>query len=484
MRVTLELIGGSMDGKTFDFAEPDVFIFGRARDCQCCISEDDNMVSRHHFLLEVNPPECQIRDLGSLNGTYVNGVKYGGREKGEEPDPEKAAKNALPVELRNGDIVNVGQTRIRVTVQSEKAEASPAVCVRCGHQIPMEKRDALAYIAGTYLCQECRRAVAPPEEKRIAGAAPGEIKGAEGRRLDKQAGREKDGAELLDQLIDAVGRKSGGNMPQIPGYSFVRELGRGAFGKVYLVTRQRDNKEMALKIMLANKRDVSQKDIQLFQRETENCMKLRHPNIVALEEQGHVNGMFYFVMEFCPGGSMSDLMTKRGGHLELEEALPLMLQALDGLAYIHSEGFVHRDLKPNNILLDKSKTAKISDLGLAKNFASAGLSGFTRQGSFAGTAPFMPAEQVTNYRYVQPTTDVFSMGATFYNMLTGDCVYDFPRGVEPLRVVLEQKIVPIGQRKRNIPKKVATVIDKAISAKPTDRYPTATEMKRALEEAV
>lgn len=452
-----------MAGRQFRFTEPDTVVFGRAEDCQCRLPVEDNTVSRHHFLLEVSPPDCQLRDLGSLNGTYVNGAKYGGREKDEEPDHEKAARTAQAIQVKSGDLIGVGQTTMRVSAEAKEQDDSPAVCVGCAAKIPSSSRDELAYIGGTYLCQACRRAVAPP---------PPSLK------------EERGGAQLLEQLIAAVAGRSAGAMPCIPGYLCTRKLGEGGFGAVYLVTRECDGRQLALKIILSNKRHLVSRDIQLFQREMDNCMRLKHPHIVSFEEQGHVNGMFYFVMEYCAGGSVCNLMSMRGGCLEVEEAMPLMLNSLDGLSYIHDKGLVHRDLKPANILLDRSlKTAKISDLGLAKNFRSAGLSGFTVEGSFAGSIPFMPSEQVTSYRFLAPVSDVFSIGATFYNMLTGDFVYDFPQGMEPLRVVIEGKVVPMGQRKKKVPAKIAAVIDKAVSSRGDDRYSTAKEMKKALQKA-
>ncbi len=463
MSVVLEIVDGPMIGTTFQFTEPDIFIFGRASDCQCRLISEDNTVSRHHFLLEVSPPECQIKDLGSLNGTYVNETKYGGRMKGEEPDYEKAAEIAEAIEIRNGDSINVGQTTMRVTISTEDADDSPAVCVRCKQAIPSEKRDELAYIGGTYMCRKCR--------PQLAASSPS-IHPAKG------------GAELIDELVAAVVGKSGGAIPRIPGYKFVRELGKGGFGKVYLVIRERDNKKLALKVMLATKKKVSTHDVKLFQREMDNCMKLEHPSVVPFEEQGHVDGLFFFTMEFCSGGNARDLIKSRGGYLSVEDAIPLMFQVLDGLAYIHKNDFVHRDLKPENILLDSNqKVAKVGDLGMVKNFRSAGLSGLTAEGTFAGTIPYMPAEQISNYRFLDPRSDIFGIGATFYDMLTGETVYKFPRGVPPMKVILEGKVIPIGERKKKIPKDIAAVIDKAISPDPKQRYATAADMKKALQKA-
>jgi len=164
-----------------------------------------------------------------------------------------------------------------------------------------------------------------------------------------------------------------------------------------------------------------------------------------------------------------------------------MLQSLEGLAYAHRHNIVHRDLKPHNLLLagsDGRWTAKIGDLGMAKNFEKAGLSGRTLTGAYAGTPQFMPREQVINFKYVKPVSDVWSLGATFYGMLTGQTPHDFPRGLDPIEVVLGGKIIPIRQRDASLPKKLAEVIDRSLMVKPQERFQDASEFRRALEPAL
>ena len=127
------------------------------------------------------------------------------------------------------------------------------------------------------------------------------------------------------------------------------------------------------------------------------------------------------------------------------------------------EKFIHRDIKPQNILIAAPGVAKVSDFGLAKDFQKAGLSGMSVTGSFAGTVDYMPREQITNFKYVKPPTDVWSMGATIYNMLTGATPRDLPIGEDPMQVVLRGPIVPIQDRGVAIPPRIAAVIDHAWS---------------------
>ena len=111
-KMTIEIVDGKLKGECFEFLEHDTFIFGRKRDCHASLPNDPK-VSRHHFLLEINPPEARLRDLGSLNGTMVNGVKWGGRERGETV--EEGAKRQYPeVDLKSGDVIQVGDTSMLI----------------------------------------------------------------------------------------------------------------------------------------------------------------------------------------------------------------------------------------------------------------------------------------------------------------------------------------------------------------------------------
>jgi eukaryotic-like serine/threonine-protein kinase len=165
----------------------------------------------------------------------------------------------------------------------------------------------------------------------------------------------------------------------------------------------------------------------------------------------------------------------------------LLLQALEGLAFVHAKGFVHRDLKPHNILLSgtgRQRVAKVADLGLTKNFEQAGLSGMTVTGSFAGSFPYMPREQVTEFKYFKPVSDVWAMGATFYHILIGKFPRNYRARQDPLEMVLSGTVVPIRQRDPSIPLPVANVIDRSLVDDITDRYQDAGQMYEAFAQAL
>jgi eukaryotic-like serine/threonine-protein kinase len=277
-----------------------------------------------------------------------------------------------------------------------------------------------------------------------------------------------------------------------------RELGRGGMGAVYLLRHVGSGDALAIKTMLP----VAMNDMSttLFLREIRNASSLKHRNVVEVEAVGAVDGVLFLAMEYCSGGSIADLLHRRGGRLEPGEALELTLQSLTGLEYVHSavlmpapspegaevplEGLVHRDIKPQNLLLSEAgerTTVKIADYGLAKAFSAAGLSGITATGSVGGTLHFMAREQLIDYKYAGPQVDVWSIAACLYLMLTGDVPRDFRGAVDPWLVVAENDAIPIGRRAPAVPPALAAIIDAALREDGTSRLTTARALKEALE---
>ncbi len=307
--------------------------------------------------------------------------------------------------------------------------------------------------------------------------------------------------ELEPTQIVVAANKGEQNMLAIPGYTVLKLLGKGAFGGVYLARHNQTGNEVALKVMLPEVA-VHQWAVDRFLREVENTKALRHTHVVNMLDYGYSDGTFFLTMEYCAGGTVADLMQRRGGKLPAGEALPIILQVLDGLTYAHSaeipcvkradgsfgkgKGLVHRDLKPANILLDSAgsnPTAKIGDYGLAKAFDLAGLSGQTLTGTKAGTPSFMPRQQVIDFKYAKPEVDIWTAAACLYTMLTGK----FPRnvaGVDPFLAILSTNAIPIRNRDASIPQPLAEVIDLALVDNPEIHFKNAADFKQALESAV
>ncbi|HEV7501008.1 MAG TPA: FHA domain-containing serine/threonine-protein kinase [Vicinamibacteria bacterium] len=418
-RVSLDVVAGPIQGRHFEFEGHDTFLFGRSPDCHAELAANDTTASRHHFLLEVNPPAARLRDLGSLNGTYVNGNKHGGRER--HLTPEEAADKPWPqVDLRDGDLIRVGATVINVRIDGGPAPSPP----------PRTPSDI-----GLLVELESSSKTSPP-----AGVA---------------------------------------------GYALGPLLGRGGMGVVHLATRLSDGGTVALKLMRPEAA-VDAHAREVFDREIAVTESLRHPNVVTLYAHGAHGDTFFFAMEYCPGGSLSAALLQRANPLDPALATRVALQALEGLSFAHEKGFIHRDIKPENILLAdmEMNVVKLTDFGLAKSFQQAGLSGMTATGFAAGTLQFMPREQLTNFRLLRPASDVWSMGATLYYMLTLRYVRDFTAGKDPLAVVLGGNVLPIRTRNPQIPAALAEVVDRAVDDDLIRRYPSGVEFRNALRQAL
>lgn len=487
-KVILQVTQGPLEGRVFTFDTHDTFVFGRAPGCHACLSEADPTASRHHFLLEINPPEARIRDLGSLNGTYVNGVKYGGRSPIESPE-DAAAREFPEVDLSDGDRIQVGDSVFLVRVESL------AVCASCGEAIEDSARADCSYEDGRYTCPQCLdmegRGISLSDSqasrcRRCGTSLVAETDARAGTELLCRSCRDEVESNPIQDLMKALAAKfqRSGKLGKtdIPGYEIIGKIGPGGMGAVYRARRKGDGTTVAIKVMLSKVR-VYDDAREVFKREIDVTMRLAHENIVALYEHGSADNLFYFVMEYCAGGSVESLVKERGGRLALEEACPIILQALDGLCYAHEQGFVHRDLSPKNILLTAREggTAKISDLGLAKNFQQAGFSGMTVTGVALGNPNLMPREQLLNFKHVKPVSDVWGITATLYNMLTGGIPYHVEGGLTPVDAVFEGKVIPIRDRLPKFPRDLAEVIDKGLAVHVQDRYQTAAELREALQ---
>ncbi len=437
-QVKLSIIQGSLIGKEFIFEERTICLIGRHQDCNLRLPSDEKnrTISRYHCILDINPPDVRVRDFGSRNGTYVNGKKIGQRQPYQTP--EAAAKIKFPeYDLKSGDKIQLGTTVFQLSIE-----------------------------AATEM---------PPEMVSLPQTAP---------------------VETVE--LSVYSPKSGNNnLITIPGYRTIKLLGKGGFGEVYLARNNSTQKLIALKTILPEVVTHPQA-INRFLREIENTKALNHKNVVQLKDYSYSDRQFFFTLEYCNGGSIWNLLERCSYQLSINMAVPIIVQALDGLDYAHNaeipyvkkadgsfgkgKGLVHRDIKPANIFLsniNSSTVVKIADYGLAKAFDLAGLSGQTITGNKGGTFPFMPRQQIIDFKYVKPEVDVWAMAATLYNMLTGVYPRDFV-GQDPILTVLKTQPIPIRKRNIAIPQSLAEVIDLALIDEPEIYFKTAKEFKQAL----
>ena len=433
MRVTLRVLAGPYTGREFTFDQHDTFLIGRADTAHLYLPED-RFFSRHHCLLEIAPPRCFLRDLGSTNGTFVNGQRV----------PEAF--------LTNGDRIQGGQTVLEVEVQSEQAitvngmEAPtltrptmiPVECGNCGRREQFEASHVDEKMS--FICEDCRE-------------------------------------ELKRQ-------------PQpIPGYEMIKLLGRGGMGCVMLARDEKTGNSVAIKSLLPEVA-VTEVSLRRFMREIQVAAALDHPNIVRFLESGTNNGAVYLVTEYVEGSDAARLADAQGGRLPLSEAIDIVSQSLDALAYAHSKGYIHRDIKESNILVSGSSpnfTAKLTDFGLAKSFTQSGMSGITMAGDMAGTFAYMPPEQIRDFRNVRPTSDIYAIGMTAYSLLAGDTALDLGANGDiagTVKAIFEGKVIPLRQRVPEVPQQLAEVIERALAKDPANRWQSAAAMRTALMHSI
>jgi serine/threonine-protein kinase len=283
----------------------------------------------------------------------------------------------------------------------------------------------------------------------------------------------------------AACRSEAANLPQpVYYYTILRELGRGAMGVVYQARHNLTGQIVALKLIMPETA-TTRSAIDRFQREMSVISQLRHPHIVECYEQGMTRGQFWFAMEYIAGTNLEALARADPGRYPVNQGCRLACQILKGLEQAHQLGFVHRDIKPENILIAQSPeglTVKISDFGLAKSFRGVGSSGTTFTPELHATFPFMPPEQMLDFKTVTPLADLYATAATLYYLLTCQYIYDeLCGGGDLIRMLLEEPPIPIHKRRGDIPEALADVIGRCLARDPHERYPDASSMRRVLK---
>ncbi len=434
MRVTLRVIAGPHTGRIFTFDQHETFLIGRSESAHFCLPED-RFFSRHHCLLEIAPPQIFLRDLGSLNGTFVNGLRVEASH------------------LKAGDRIQGGETVLEVEVSVEPQPTEQ-----------MNLDGAISTIPSiiTVECLNC-----------------GIMAEAEASRPDSK----------LSYLCEDCRRKLKENPQPIPNYQMIRVLGQGGMGSVMLARSVGDGRVVAIKTLLPEVA-VSEQSLKRFMREIEVAASLQHPHIVSYIEHGTHNGIVYLVSEFVGGMDASKLAKQRGGRLHFQEVIKIVEQTLSALDFAHGLGFVHRDIKEQNILVDGNYPdyiSKLTDFGLAKSYKQTGMSGVTMVGDVAGTIAYMPPEQVRDFKEVRPPSDIYAMGMTAYSLLTGAHALNIsPKaGIsETVKAIFEKPLIPITARIQDIPPQIAAVIEKSLAKDVEQRWRTAGEMREALLRAI
>ena len=486
-KLTISLFPGAGPESRHVFEADQSLVVGKAAECGLKI--DAKGVSRKHCQLDATRQGWTIIDLGSTNGIIVNGKAFAGTS---------LPAMTQPIPLCDGDEIGIGQAIMRLHIETEREEHT---------EILVPQRFAEDGGAQTEVLIPSR---SPQELSDNNQAAQGDDSAKTPRSTQQTSANPMNRPKTVlvsppkeamptqamssDRMLGQAGSDDG-NRPssfafKVPcdfrKYRIEKRVGVGGMGEVFLAKEKvSPQQEWAIKF-LKPQAELSEMDRARFVREMEIAMGMQNNALIRCVDCGDENGQLFIVMDYCNGGNLHELL-KRSGKLTVRRAVRLMYRLLAGVDFAHALGIVHRDLKPSNILLHKDAggkyAPKISDFGLAKSYLQAGESGMTVNGSVGGSWAYMPKEQLTNFRFVSPQSDVWSLGVILYECLTLRLPRPMEKGSDPIRTILESKVVPLQEIIPDIHPVLAKFVMKCLARETADRFKDAGEMRNALQVA-
>ncbi|HET7602131.1 MAG TPA: protein kinase [Gemmatimonadales bacterium] len=275
---------------------------------------------------------------------------------------------------------------------------------------------------------------------------------------------------LAARLADALG----------DAYTIEGEVGRGGMGVVYRATDNRLQRRVAIKVLppeLAFQQDIRER----FTREAQTAARLSHPHIVPIHTVGDGQGLVYFVMGYVDGESVGARL-KRRGKLPPDEARRIMKETADALSAAHAVSVIHRDIKPDNILLEGTRgRVMVTDFGIAKALSASSGATLTGAGVAIGTPSFMSPEQAAGEREIDGRSDLYSLGIVTYQMLTGELPFQAPTVAGILMKQITEPAPDLRIQRRDVPEDLALAVSRCLEKDPEHRWPTADSLRRALE---
>ncbi|HZU97716.1 MAG TPA: FHA domain-containing serine/threonine-protein kinase [Planctomycetota bacterium] len=385
LRLTFE--NGALAGQSFEFQGPRRVLLGRSKECDIELFE--SRVSRQHCVLTLEGATAHVKDLGSANGTRLNGAPVG-----------------LTL-VKTGDVLDLAGTKVRI-------------------ELGAADHGTVALMRGPTEVVPCVR-------------------------------------RLRDPALRI----------RIPGYEIGPVLGEGATSAVF-EARGKGGELVAIKVHKIGS-SVFPEDRERFVREAETASALVHPNIVRVLDHGEAEERLYIVMEFVRGETVKARL-QRLGRIPLPVALHTARQIASALGHAARHGIVHRDVKPDNILVQEDGVAKLVDFGLAKSLLSAGRSGVTRMGDVLGTLQYMPPEQLDSSVTADHRADIYSLGATLYHMIAGETPFSAKTNFGYFHKILFEEPPILGLLSRDVPPIVSAMVSKCLRKRPDERYQSADEI--------
>ncbi|MFP4056987.1 MAG: protein kinase domain-containing protein [Candidatus Brocadiia bacterium] len=364
---------GPLRGKELFLDEGKVYTLGR--DEGCALTFPDSLTSRQHLSIRASKGHYHLRDLGSRNGTYVNG--------------ELVRKTT---ELRIGDQIEAGET-------------------------------------------------------------------------------------LLSLLEDDERRTEGGFVGrEIAGYRILERVGRGGMGTVYRARQLSLDRIVAFKI-LSPSLAWDEEFIERFTQEARSAARLVHPNIVRALDVGKEGSIHYFVMEYMPCGTLEDKI-EREGRVAPDRVVPILCDVARGLAYAESQGVIHRDIKPDNLMPDEQGTVKIVDMGIAGHLE--GRRGMVQHDGVFGSPHYIAPEQAAGER-IDHRADLYALGASAYRMLSGRTLFTGASQSELMAKHVNEEPGPLKRVAPWVPRRLCDIVMRLVEKDPDERFQSAAELLEALE---
>jgi serine/threonine-protein kinase len=421
MRVELRFVRGPRAGQSFPLEENASVIIGRGVETTFRIQ--DPSISRRHCQIGNGPQGVVIADLGSSNGTYVNGKRIG---------------TWTPIQPNDQVILGNNEFHIApIAPPPRPMSQAAAACSNCNR--PVTAQDLAAGRVrqdtnGRLICSDCLKQF-----------------------------------DFEPNLID--------------GYVIQKKLGQGAFGAVYKATQTATGRIVALKT-IKPQLVASENDVKRFYREAETAGKLAHPSICGVFDAGECRQTHFIAMEYIDGKELTKYI-EQYGRLDVGYSLKITIQIAGALAHAFAQGIVHRDIKPDNIMVavdpqTRGPMAKLVDFGLAKSFTQSGQSGLTAPGEGMGTLAYMPPEQLDNALMADQRSDIYSLGASLYHMLAGKRPFDEKTTRSFIMKILNQMPPPIRVLNPAVPQEVQGIVEKAMAKSPDDRYQTPNDFEADL----
>jgi eukaryotic-like serine/threonine-protein kinase len=432
MGIVLRVTSGPHTGQEFLVDNCETFTVGRSSRVQFPMV-DDLALSREHFQVDNEPPLCHLIDLGSTNGTKVNGLRVG---------------RAL---LRDGDEITAGDSTFLLRYVGDSQDTLKfTTCAACGARVPLGS---------------------------IATDPLGEV---------------LSDAESPDVWLCTNCRASRLKFPRThPDYLIEEWIGGGGMGEVFRARQLSRRRPVAIKMISANNA-LQEKASSYFRREIEVLRDLlmpggqSHPSIVAFYEIYEIDSQFQLVMEYVDGMNALDWIKGLERPLPTSSGAQIGRHLLSALDYAHSKGYVHRDVKPTNLLVMgpiHRPRVKLTDFGLAKSFAeNGGFNNLTRQGDIGGSVGFISPDHIREFSDIREPADIYCAAATLFFLLTNKYPYlGFdPRERGSYEMILQHPPVPLRAFRPDAPEGLEKVLLKALQKQPRDRWKSAQAMGEAL----